>query len=157
MSAIQATTDETFDPFLLVHQSVTTRLQLVDAELETAEQKARELENSLERMRELSEEYDLGVDPNAVVENLSVGGQQRLEILKLLFRNVRLLVLDDPERRVELPPQKQARLLDPAVVHCRALDARLPRRQVRDVGEVGEDVPRRPRDLDRQLGTHSTG
>jgi general nucleoside transport system ATP-binding protein len=48
------------------------------------------------RLRELSEEYYLGVEPNAVVENLSVGAQQRLEILKLLFRNVRLLVLDEP-------------------------------------------------------------
>ena len=48
------------------------------------------------RLRELSAEYYLGVEPNAVVENLSVGAQQRLEILKLLFRNVRLLVLDEP-------------------------------------------------------------
>ncbi|HEY0492527.1 MAG TPA: sensor histidine kinase, partial [Candidatus Dormibacteraeota bacterium] len=55
MSAIQAA-DEIFDPFLLVHQSVSTRLQMVDAELETAEQKARELENSLDRMREQADE-----------------------------------------------------------------------------------------------------
>jgi simple sugar transport system ATP-binding protein len=48
------------------------------------------------RLRQLSEEYYLGVDPNAVVENLSVGAQQRLEILKLLFRDVQLLVLDEP-------------------------------------------------------------
>jgi ABC-type uncharacterized transport system ATPase subunit len=48
------------------------------------------------RLRELSDEYHLGVDPNAVAENLSVGAQQRLEILKLLFRDVQLLVLDEP-------------------------------------------------------------
>jgi simple sugar transport system ATP-binding protein len=48
------------------------------------------------RLRELSDEYQLNVEPDALVETLSVGAQQRLEILKLLFRNVRLLVLDEP-------------------------------------------------------------
>src|SRR5947207_14060862 len=55
MSAIQAT-DETFDPCVLIHQSVTARLQTVEAELETAEQKSRDLEASLERVRELADE-----------------------------------------------------------------------------------------------------
>jgi two-component system, NarL family, sensor histidine kinase DegS len=55
MSAIQAT-DEIFDPFVLIHQSVTARLQTVEAELETAETKARELEASLEQQREQAEE-----------------------------------------------------------------------------------------------------
>src|SRR5437870_12103400 len=55
MSAIQAT-DEIFDPFVLIHQSVTARLQTVEAELETAEQKSRDLEAALERLRELAEE-----------------------------------------------------------------------------------------------------
>jgi len=55
MSAIQAT-DEIFDPFVLIQQSVTARMQTVEAELETAETKARELEASLEQVRELAEE-----------------------------------------------------------------------------------------------------
>jgi two-component system sensor histidine kinase DegS len=55
MSAIQAT-DETFDPFVLIHQSVTARLQIVEAELETAESKSRELEASLEQIRDQAEE-----------------------------------------------------------------------------------------------------
>src|SRR6202162_5081947 len=55
MSAIQAT-DETFDPFVLIHQSVTARLQVVEAELETAETKSRDLEASLEQVREQAEE-----------------------------------------------------------------------------------------------------
>ncbi|HXM53717.1 MAG TPA: histidine kinase [Candidatus Binatus sp.] len=55
MSAIQAT-DEIFDPFVLIHQSVTARLQIVEAELETAETKSRELEASLERVRDQAEE-----------------------------------------------------------------------------------------------------
>ncbi len=55
MSAIQAT-DEIFDPFVLIHQSVTARLQIVEAELETAESKSRELEASLENVRDQAEE-----------------------------------------------------------------------------------------------------
>jgi len=55
MSAIQAT-DEVFDPFVVIHQSVTARLQTVEAELETAENKSRELEASLDQVREQAEE-----------------------------------------------------------------------------------------------------
>ena len=55
MSAIQAT-DDVFDPFVVIHQSVTARLQTVEAELETAENKSRELEASLDQVREQAEE-----------------------------------------------------------------------------------------------------
>ncbi len=48
------------------------------------------------RIRELSETYHLRVDPNAVVWQLSVGERQRVEILKALYRNVALLILDEP-------------------------------------------------------------
>jgi simple sugar transport system ATP-binding protein len=43
---------------------------------------------------ELAEEYDLHVDPDAVVETLSVGHQQRVEILKALYRHADILILD---------------------------------------------------------------
>src|SRR3981081_4886906 len=55
MSAIQAT-DEIFDPFVVIPQSVPARLQTVEAELETAENKSRELEASLEQVRDKAEE-----------------------------------------------------------------------------------------------------
>jgi ABC-type uncharacterized transport system ATPase subunit len=55
-----------------------------------------DLRSASRRLRELAAEYQLNVAPDAVVENLSVGEQQRLEILKLLFRDVRVLVLDEP-------------------------------------------------------------
>ncbi|TMF56265.1 MAG: hypothetical protein E6I22_06040 [Chloroflexi bacterium] len=55
MSAIQAA-DEIFDPFVLVHQSVSGRLEQVESELEATEQKARDLEASLEDARERAEE-----------------------------------------------------------------------------------------------------
>src|SRR5581483_9739747 len=48
------------------------------------------------RILELAERYGLEVDPNAVVWQLSVGERQRVEILKALYRNVSLLILDEP-------------------------------------------------------------
>jgi simple sugar transport system ATP-binding protein len=48
------------------------------------------------RTRELSERFGLAVDPDAKVENLSVGAQQRVEILRALFGGAKVLVLDEP-------------------------------------------------------------
>jgi general nucleoside transport system ATP-binding protein len=48
------------------------------------------------RVRELSERYGLAVDPDALIENVTVGTQQRVEILKTLYRDARILVLDEP-------------------------------------------------------------
>jgi simple sugar transport system ATP-binding protein len=49
-----------------------------------------------EQIRQLSEDYSLEVDPDAVIEDTSVGIQQRVEILKALYRQARILVLDEP-------------------------------------------------------------
>jgi simple sugar transport system ATP-binding protein len=48
------------------------------------------------RVHELSERYGLAVDPEAVIEDVSVGAQQRVEIIKTLYRDARILVLDEP-------------------------------------------------------------
>jgi simple sugar transport system ATP-binding protein len=48
------------------------------------------------RTRELSEQYGLAVRPEAKVEDLGVGAQQRVEILRALFRGAEVLVLDEP-------------------------------------------------------------
>ncbi len=45
---------------------------------------------------ELSKKYELKVDPTTLVENLTVGEQQRVEILKLLYRGADILILDEP-------------------------------------------------------------
>ena len=47
-------------------------------------------------LTELAEEYGLKVDPDAVIEDLSVGHQQRVEILKQLYRHADILILDEP-------------------------------------------------------------
>ncbi len=44
----------------------------------------------------ISEKYHLHVDPDEIIENLSVGVQQRVEILKALYRKARILILDEP-------------------------------------------------------------
>ena len=49
-----------------------------------------------EKIRQLSEAYRLKVDPQAMVWQLSVGEQQRVEILKALYRGAALLILDEP-------------------------------------------------------------
>ncbi|MCC7450681.1 MAG: ABC transporter ATP-binding protein [Anaerolineae bacterium] len=51
---------------------------------------------AVDRINEIAMRYGLKVDPNAVVKNLAVGEQQRVEILKALYRNCRILILDEP-------------------------------------------------------------
>ena len=58
---------------------------------------------------EVSERYGLPVDPDALVENLPVGAQQRVEIVKALTRDVDLLILDEPT--AVLTPQETGELL----------------------------------------------
>jgi general nucleoside transport system ATP-binding protein len=56
------------------------------------------------QVQALSEQFGLQVDPNALVSDLPVGLQQRVEILKMLYRNARLLILDEPS--AVLTPQE---------------------------------------------------
>ena len=48
------------------------------------------------RIAELSDRYGLDVDPNAVIGDLGVGQRQRVEILKVLYRGAKILILDEP-------------------------------------------------------------
>lgn len=48
------------------------------------------------KLTDLAEKYGLHVNPDALISDLSVGEQQRVEILKALYRNVELLILDEP-------------------------------------------------------------
>ena len=55
-----------------------------------------DLPRARREVAELSQRYGLAVDPNARVEDLSVGAQQRVELIKALYRNADLLILDEP-------------------------------------------------------------
>ncbi len=63
-----------------------------------------------ERIRELADEYGFEVDVDARIWELSVGQQQRVEILKALYRDVELLILDEPT--AVLTPNEAERLFD---------------------------------------------
>src|SRR5207249_4498229 len=60
------------------------------------------------RVRELSVRYGLAVDPRARIRNISVGRQQRVEILKALYRDAEILILDEPT--AVLTPQEATEL-----------------------------------------------
>ncbi|HKS16954.1 MAG TPA: ABC transporter ATP-binding protein, partial [Planctomycetota bacterium] len=62
------------------------------------------------RVRELSERFGLAVRPEARVESISVGMQQRVEILKALYRGAEILILDEPT--AVLTPQESAELFE---------------------------------------------
>jgi simple sugar transport system ATP-binding protein len=49
-----------------------------------------------DRIQAISEQYGLAVDPDKTVAQLSVGEKQRVEIIKLLYRNARILIMDEP-------------------------------------------------------------
>jgi simple sugar transport system ATP-binding protein len=61
------------------------------------------------RVRELSELYGLNVDPEAKIEDISVGMQQRVEILKMLYRDAEILIFDEPT--AVLTPQEIRELM----------------------------------------------
>ena len=55
-----------------------------------------DLRKAARRLRRLSDQHHLAVDPDAQVQHLPIGVQQRVEILKLLYRDAKLLILDEP-------------------------------------------------------------
>ena len=63
-----------------------------------------------QRIREISSQFGLAVDPDALVEDLPVGVQQRVEIIKVLYREADILILDEPT--AVLTPQEADDLFD---------------------------------------------
>jgi general nucleoside transport system ATP-binding protein len=63
-----------------------------------------------QRVRELSKSFGLAVDPDARIEKITVGQQQRVEILKALYRGAEILILDEPT--AVLTPQEAGELFE---------------------------------------------
>jgi simple sugar transport system ATP-binding protein len=80
--------------FMLVRPMTVTENIVLGAEPGSA--MSLDLRKAAAGIRALSEEFRLAVDPDAVVEDLSVGQQQRVELLKALYRRAGLLILDEP-------------------------------------------------------------
>ena len=69
-----------------------------------------DIKTAAKRIEELSKTYGLNVDPYAKIEDISVGMQQRVEILKTLYRNAEVLILDEPT--AVLTPQEIQELMN---------------------------------------------
>ncbi|MFD0590291.1 ABC transporter ATP-binding protein [Paenibacillus sp. GCM10027627] len=69
-----------------------------------------DLKGAAKKVKELSEKYKLDVDPSATIDTISVGMQQRVEILKTLYRGADILIFDEPT--AVLTPQEIGELLD---------------------------------------------
>ncbi len=65
---------------------------------------------AVHQIRTLSEQYGLAVDPNALIGDLPVGTQQRVEIIKTLYRQAEILILDEPT--AVLTPQETEELFE---------------------------------------------
>ncbi len=55
-----------------------------------------DIDSAAKRIEDLSKSYGLNVDPHAKIEDISVGMQQRVEILKMLYREAEVLIFDEP-------------------------------------------------------------
>jgi ABC-type uncharacterized transport system ATPase subunit len=68
------------------------------------------LDDTRRKIKEISDRYGFDVDPDALIEDLPVGVQQRVEIIKALVRDAKVLILDEPT--AVLTPQDTDELLD---------------------------------------------
>ena len=69
-----------------------------------------DLKTARKRVEEISKRYNMQVDPDAKIEDISVGMQQRVEILKVLYRGADILILDEPT--ASLTPQEITELME---------------------------------------------
>lgn len=94
--------------FKLVHNF--TVLQNIILGVETVKGGLLQMEEAKKKVVRLSEQYHLKVDPDAYISDISVGMQQRVEILKMLYRENEILILDEPT--AVLTPQEIDELMN---------------------------------------------
>ena len=80
--------------FKLVHNF--SVLQNIILGVETTKGGFLKIDDARKKVMTLSEQYGLRVDPDALIENITVGMQQRVEILKMLYRDNEILIFDEP-------------------------------------------------------------
>ena len=80
--------------FKLVHNF--TVLENIIMGVETTKRGILQMEQARKRVIELSEQYGLMVEPEALISDITVGMQQRVEILKMLYRENEVLIFDEP-------------------------------------------------------------
>ncbi|EEM70379.1 MULTISPECIES: ABC transporter ATP-binding protein [Bacillus cereus group] len=80
--------------FMLVHNFTVTENIILGNEPKKNGEIA--VEEAAKEIKQLSEQYGLAVDPHAKIEDISVGMQQRVEILKTLYRGAEILIFDEP-------------------------------------------------------------
>lgn len=68
------------------------------------------IESAAKKVKEISEKYGLKVDPYSKIEDITVGMQQRVEILKMLYRDANILIFDEPT--AVLTPQEIIELMN---------------------------------------------
>ncbi|WP_432665666.1 ABC transporter ATP-binding protein [Wukongibacter baidiensis] len=94
--------------FKLVHNFTVTENIILGKE--PTENGKINIQKAAKEIQELSKKYGLEVDPHAVIEDITVGMQQRVEILKMLYRNAEILIFDEPT--AALTPQEITELME---------------------------------------------
>ena len=84
-------------------------LQNIVLGVETTDKGLLKMDDARKKVMELSEKYGLSVDPDAIIEDITVGMQQRTEILKMLYRDNEVLIFDEPT--AVLTPQEIKELM----------------------------------------------
>lgn len=93
--------------FKLVHNF--SVLQNIILGVETTKKGLLHMEEAKQKVVSLSERYGLSVDPDALIQDITVGMQQRVEILKMLYRENEILIFDEPT--AVLTPQEIEELM----------------------------------------------
>lgn len=96
--------------FMLVHPFTVAENVMLGHEAVTGPFKILDLDAARARVKEISDRFGFNIDPDARIEDLPVGAQQRVEIIKALSREAKVLILDEPT--AVLTPQETDELLE---------------------------------------------
>lgn len=116
--AIEAGIGMVHQHFMLVQPFTVTENIVMG--MEPVKGMALDMKTARKNVQEISEKYGLAIDPDAKIEDISVGMQQRVEILKALYRGAETLILDEPT--ASLTPQEIEELI--TIMHSLTKDGK---------------------------------